>query len=148
MDMEFGDANVFLTDVDQIKCKFSIGDDEEFGPGWEFTNVFKLASESKSMEPLRVDVNNLLLLVHLYTKLSQPDDASSRFSLYSKSGKGQGSTTYERMMTCWDPFSPEGSNVVVLFIGRGQNMNLFNKFINERDTGGFSECAISCCLFI
>lgn len=143
MDSDMEIERVSLSSVDQIQCKFAIGEDQDFGGGWDFTNAFKLASEKKSLEPLRVGRNNLLLLYHLYTKREQYDDgAGGKMFVFSKGGRGAGTTSYERMMTCWDPFGAEGSNIVVLFIGRGQNPNLFDKFLNERDTGGFSECNV------
>lgn len=109
--------------------------DGKYDGTWKFTNIRNLA---KDKHPLEWDPKNQQVMV-LYVLYWKCQSSSEKVSYFNRGGKMGGSMNYDRMCVCWDPLAPPGMNLVTLLVGRGHNPNLFNKYLNERDTGTFSE---------
>ena len=121
----------------ELVFKYTVKDDR-YDDTWKFTNIRNLAKDkqAKEWDPAAQEV---LLLYVLYWKCQT---ASEKVPYFNRGGKQGGSMNYDRMCVCWDPLAPAGMNLVTLLVGRGHNPNLFNKYLNERDTGTFSKLII------
>ena len=114
--------------------------DGRFSARHVFTNVNVLANERYTLEAIDLEKSKVLVLMFLYYKNAKQDD--KKVSIFSKVGKSSSSVNFERMAVFFDPIAPEGENVINCLLGCGQNPNFFSRYLNERDTGVFSECLV------
>jgi len=81
------------------------------------------------------------LLTPLYYLRAPPAEKRTyTFTDARKNGKKGSDASYERMCICMDVFGWSGRNIVMLPIGYGQNMHLFDDYIEEKGEIAYSEC--------